>query len=124
MAKQIKLSTNIERDSTQLIEFIPTINSNEVFERIFFNHERGQNSFTLIGSYGTGKSTFLWAFEQHLRGNFYFNNRQVESLSDSFEFERFIGESNSFRTAFLIDLKSQNPIERAISTFLRHSMRN
>ena len=40
MAKQIKLSTNIERDATQLIEFIPTINSNEVFERIFFKLRR------------------------------------------------------------------------------------
>jgi hypothetical protein len=119
MAKQIKLSTNIERDATQLIEFIPTINSNEVFERIFFNHERGQNSFTLIGSYGTGKSTFLWAFEQHLKGNFYFNNRQVESLSDSFEFERFIGESNSFRTAFCDRFKISKPHRKSNKHILK-----
>jgi hypothetical protein len=119
MAKQIKLSTNIERDATQLIEFIPTINSNEVFERIFFNHERGQNSFTLIGSYGTGKSTFLWAFEQHLKGNFYFNNRQVSSISDSFEFERFVGESNSFRNAFCDRFKISKPHRKSNKHILK-----
>ena len=60
MSKSILVSTNILRDQNVQIDFIPTANSNNVFERIFYNHDRGQNCFTLIGSYGTGKSTFLW----------------------------------------------------------------
>ena len=92
------VSTNIIRDQDKDIDFIPTANSNAVFERVIYNHERGQNCFTLIGSYGTGKSTFLWAFEQHLQKNFFFNNKQ--DISNQYQFVKIIGESISFRATF------------------------
>ena len=53
------ISTNILRDSKKSIDFIATPNSKEIFERIFVHN--GTKSFNLIGNYGTGKSTFLWA---------------------------------------------------------------
>ena len=58
------ISTNILRDTGKNIDFIVTPNSKEVFERIFL--EKGTKSFNLIGNYGTGKSTFLWACEKVL----------------------------------------------------------
>ena len=58
------VSTNILRDAEREIDFIATPNSKEVFERIFV--DKGTKSFNLIGNYGTGKSTFLWACEQVL----------------------------------------------------------
>ena len=58
------ISTNIKRDSDQELDFIATQNSREVFERIFLHD--GTKSFNLIGNYGTGKSTFLWACEKSL----------------------------------------------------------
>ena len=66
---EFKISTNIERDAELELDYIVTKNSNEVYDRIIYNYSRGQNSFSIIGSYGTGKSTFLWAFENHLNGN-------------------------------------------------------
>ncbi|MFM7682614.1 MAG: hypothetical protein ACKO7P_07685, partial [Bacteroidota bacterium] len=98
MSKSILVSTNILRDQNAQIAFLPTANSNNVFERIFYNHDRGQNCFTLIGSYGTGKSTFLWAFEQHLNGNFFFNRKN--EADKSFQFVKFVGESVSFKESF------------------------
>ena len=59
------ISTNILRDTDKELNFIATPNSKEVFERIFI--EKGTKSFNLIGNYGTGKSTFLWACEKVFR---------------------------------------------------------
>ena len=51
----------------------------------FKNNNRFQG---IIGSYGTGKSTFLWAFEQYLLGNNkYFDSKENEVLGNvSFKF--------------------------------------
>lgn len=102
MERVFKISTNIERDASVEIDYIVTKNTNDVFDKIDFNHSKGQNSFTIIGSYGTGKSSFLWAFEKHLKGDSYFNvgfakqNTEIES----FNFIRIIGEGISFKIKF------------------------
>lgn len=102
MERTFKISTNIERDSSVEIDYIVTKNTNDVFDKIDFNHSKGQNSFTIIGSYGTGKSSFLWAFEKHLKGESYFNagfakqNTEIESFS----FVRIVGEGISFKAKF------------------------
>jgi hypothetical protein len=102
MERVFKISTNIERDSTVDINYIVTKNTNDVFDKIAFSHSKGQNSFTIIGSYGTGKSSFLWAIEKHLTGTTYFDvdfikqNKEI----DKFNFSRIVGESSSFRTKF------------------------
>jgi hypothetical protein len=102
MKRAFKISTNIERDSSIQIDYIVTKNTNDVFDKIDFNHSKGQNSFTIIGSYGTGKSSFLWAFEKHLKGESYFNTGFAKQNTeiDSFNFTRIIGEAISFRTKF------------------------
>jgi ABC-type transporter Mla maintaining outer membrane lipid asymmetry ATPase subunit MlaF len=78
MKKAFKISTNIERDSSIDIDYIVTKNTNDVFDKIMFSHGKGQNSFTIIGSYGTGKSSFLWAIEKHLSGSPKFNVESSE----------------------------------------------
>ena len=102
MKRAFKISTNIERDSSVQIDYIVTKNTNDVFDKIDFNHSKGQNSFTIIGSYGTGKSSFLWAFEKHLKGESYFNTGFAKQNTEieSFSFTRIIGEAISFRTKF------------------------
>ena len=62
------ISTNIVRDSADntFIDFVATSNTKEIFNRIFTNNYSANKSFTLIGNYGTGKSTFLWALEKNL----------------------------------------------------------
>ena len=99
---EFKISTNIERDANTKLDYIVTKNSNEVYNRIIHNYSRGQNSFSIIGSYGTGKSTFLWAFEHHLNGDIKFEtpiNGEFKGVK-KFNFKRIVGESSSFRVQF------------------------
>lgn len=99
---EFKISTNIDRDVHAQLDYIVTKNSNEVYNRIIHNYSRGQNSFSIIGSYGTGKSTFLWAFEHHLNGDLKFDNPVNGEFKGvkKFDFVRIIGDSSSFRDRF------------------------
>ncbi len=102
MKKTFKISTNIERDNKLDIDYIVTRNTNEVFDKIMFSHSKGQNSFTVIGSYGTGKSSFLWAIEKHLCGSpvFDLKSSTVDSEIVNYQFKRIIGENCSFKKTF------------------------
>ena len=48
------------------LEYIPTTNAKQVYVQITNNYTTGTHSFNVIGSFGTGKSSFLLALEQHL----------------------------------------------------------
>jgi len=95
-------STNIVRDVKNDIQYIPTPNSLNVFKRIAKGFNSGQHSFNIIGSYGTGKSSFLWALEKNLDQNlpiFEPLNGQFNGLK-KFDFLKLIGESDSFIEVF------------------------
>lgn len=96
------VSTNIERDTHRDISYIPTANTLGVFNRIVFGYQTGQHSFNIIGSYGTGKSSFLWALEKNLTdGTPYFAplNGQFNHLK-KFAFFKIIGSYTSLRQVF------------------------
>lgn len=99
MNKTFKISTNIQRDVSQNIDYIVTKNTNDVFDKIMFNHAKGQNSFTIIGSYGTGKSSFLWAIDKHFSGSPKFNSAytDVNAEIETVNFTRIVGENRSFK---------------------------
>ncbi|WP_147297789.1 hypothetical protein [Seonamhaeicola aphaedonensis] len=72
--------------------------------------DKGVHSFNLIGSYGTGKSSFLWAFNRSISNsntdNFFdFNSNALRNC----EFINVVGEHNSlityFKTYFSIENK-------------------
>ena len=98
----LRLSTNIERDFNTEIDYVVTKNSNAVFNNIQFNFQKGQGAFTVIGSYGTGKSTFLWAFEQHLLGEkkFQEEGKQTKRKINKYNFVRIVGDNSSFKKRF------------------------
>ena len=101
------VSTNIERDTHNRINYITTPNTLNVFNRLVFGFQTGQHSFNIIGSYGTGKSTFLWALEKNLRQETaYFApvNGQF-GASKQFHFIKIVGEATSLRTIFKERLK-------------------
>jgi ABC-type cobalamin/Fe3+-siderophores transport system ATPase subunit len=111
-------STNIVRDTDKEINYIVTPNSKEVFNNIINNLKSGNKVFNLIGSYGTGKSTFLWALQQNLsQNNEYFVklNGQFNGIH-KFEFIKLIGDSKPLSEALLhtLDFKNENPHEIAI----------
>lgn len=66
MPAKFSPSVNIIRDEDQSLEYLATPNAEKVATQISEDFEKGIHSFTLIGSYGTGKSSFLWAFEKSL----------------------------------------------------------
>jgi ABC-type phosphate transport system ATPase subunit len=69
------ISTNIIRDDSKQIDYVVTPNTKEIFDRIFVNNFGANKSFSLIGNYGTGKSTFLWALEKNLnKEKLFFNS--------------------------------------------------
>lgn len=61
-------SINIIRDIDREVTYIPTPNAKRSVSQIIEDFRNGVRSFNLIGSYGTGKSSFLLALEQSLKG--------------------------------------------------------
>ncbi|MBR51408.1 MAG: hypothetical protein CMD58_02715 [Gammaproteobacteria bacterium] len=118
MGLKFSPSTNIIRDSEKKINYIVTANSKEVFNNIINNLKSGNKVFNLIGSYGTGKSTFLWALQQNLtHDKQYFTklNGQFNGMQE-FEFIKLIGDSKPLSEALLdtIKQKDDNPHDVAI----------
>ena len=91
------ISTNIVRDGSKDIDYVVTPNTKEIFDRIFVNNYGANKSFNLIGNYGTGKSTFLWALEKNLnREKIFFTNLSPDSEEiTNYEFIKIIGENSS-----------------------------
>ncbi len=90
-------SVNIERDFDNELAYIVTPNSKSVFNQLINNFHAGIHSYNIIGSYGTGKSSFLLAFEKNLKKEkIYFAppNGQFNGLID-FEFVNIVGKYSS-----------------------------
>ena len=91
-------SVNIARDAEQPLFYLPTPNAQTVFNQITDNYLTGTHCFTIVGAYGTGKSAFLWAFQQSLTGQQeYFPVAVGFGGVNSFRFEHFIGEYASLK---------------------------
>jgi hypothetical protein len=102
MANSFSPSVNIVRDQEKdSFSYLPTNNSRRIYDLICSNFESGLHSFTIIGSYGTGKSAFIIALEKHLSGQ----NQYFEPLNghfngcNKFEFLNIVGEKDSFLDA-------------------------
>lgn len=65
--KQFSLSTNIINGFPDGMQYIVTPNARTAISTMVNDYHIGIHSFTIIGSYGTGKSSFLLAFEEDLR---------------------------------------------------------
>lgn len=101
------ISTNIIRDENKSLNYIVTKNAVEIFNNIFNHSNENQNSFTIIGNYGTGKSTFLWAAEKNLNKKTSFFDATF-SVDKKYHFLKFIGENNSITSVFAKQLGIDN----------------
>lgn len=68
MVNNFTTSINILRDTEKDFLYIPTPNAKQVVGQIVNDFKKGIRSFNIIGTYGTGKSSFLLALEQSIRG--------------------------------------------------------
>jgi len=67
MAKTFSLSANIENGFAEGMQYLVTPNAQNAIHNIVNDFRTGIHSFTIIGSYGTGKSSFLLALEADLK---------------------------------------------------------
>ncbi|MCY7359525.1 MAG: hypothetical protein LH609_19130, partial [Rudanella sp.] len=66
-AKSYTPSVNIIRDANRESVYYPTPNALRVVDQIADDFKKGVRAFNVVGAYGTGKSSLLWAMEQSLR---------------------------------------------------------
>ena len=99
MATNYSTSVNIIRDASRELLYLPTPNAIQLANQLGNDFKKGLRSFNIIGSYGTGKSSFLWAFEQSLMGKKpYF---KLDWLAEpTVSFINFVGEYKSITEVF------------------------
>jgi len=110
-------SINIERDQDKDLNYVVTSNARQIFDQIIQNRNTGTHSFTIIGSYGTGKSSFLVALKKNLQEEEtnYFEplNGQFSDV-DEFKFDFIVGNYNSLKDRLIdhfgLDLTTEDEI--------------
>jgi len=99
MANNFTTSINIIRDTDREFNYIPTPNAKQVVSQIVNDFKNGIRSFMVVGTYGTGKSSFLLAFEQSVKGT----KRYFEpnfSVKPKYDFIKIIGSYTSIVEQF------------------------
>ncbi len=107
MSIKITTSVNIIRDKESDLNYIPTPNAIRIVNQISNDFKKGRRSFNIIGSYGTGKSAFLWAFQQSVtKKKKYFGINLLPNAA--IEFINIVGEYKSLRESFAELLEIEN----------------
>ena len=94
------LSANIEYGFAEGTQYIVTANAQRSIYNIVNDFHSGIHSFTIIGSYGTGKSSFLLALESDLRGKSrkYLLDAKNLSPKGKFEIMNIVGDYTELST--------------------------
>lgn len=117
-------SVNIEMNTASDFRYIITENAKLVAGNIANSYNSGHHSFSIIGTYGTGKSSFILALEEDLiKGNNAIIKRKVLGDISNFEFLNIVGDYTSLSTLLSAKLGSNenNPINTLNSYY--HSLR-
>ena len=116
--KQFSLSANIINGFPDGMQYIVTPNARTAISTMVDDYHTGIHSFTIIGSYGTGKSSFLLAFEEDLRATTRLKHLfNPKSLSDAKEYEvlNIVGDyadlSTLLRNALRVEGESNSVID-------------
>ena len=95
MARTFSLSANIENGFVEGSQYLVTPNAQNAIHNILSDYHSGIHSFTIIGSYGTGKSSFLLALEADLKKtgkqNYLLDAKNL-SNAKSFEIMNIVGD--------------------------------
>lgn len=116
-------SVNIIRDQEKNLVYHVTPNSLRIAKSIVSQYNNTGHCFNLIGSYGTGKSSFLLALEKNLKNqeSYFFDNTNIFSEdTNEYQFINIIGGYYSFKDAIAkqLSLDSEtNSSDEIISAF-------
>lgn len=101
MAKTFSLSANIENGFAKGMQYLVTPNAQNAIHNIVNDFKSGIHSFTIIGSYGTGKSSFLLALEEDLKKtskkNYLLDAKNL-SNAKGFEILNIVGDYSEMST--------------------------
>lgn len=102
-------SVNIIRDKDREFEYVGTMNGQRAFEQIVTSSNLGYRTFTIVGAYGTGKSTFLWALAYSLEkeNKFFEHFDYLLKGYDKYITLDFVGEFISLQDAFTKKLECE-----------------
>ena len=95
MKHTFSLSANIENGFAADAQYIVTPNAQHAIHGIVSDYQTGIHSFTIIGTYGTGKSSFLLALESDLqkqRKQQYLLNPKSLHQTAKFEILKIVGD--------------------------------
>lgn len=107
--KTFTLSANIENGIAEGSKYIVTPNVQKVLQEIMNGYHTGIHSFSIIGTYGTGKSSFLLQLEHDLLGakdcNLLKNPKVL--FDGGFEILNILGDSKSLHELLLVKLQER-----------------
>lgn len=117
--KNFSLSANIENGVTGSDNYIVTPNVEKVVSEIVGQYQAGVHSFTIIGTYGTGKSCFLLNLEQDLcdmgaRQNLLVKNPRVLAQVSGFDIINIVGEYKTLEQLLSSKLRKKTNGDNAI----------
>lgn len=106
MKNNFSPSINIIRDQEKDFPYITTPNSERVIEQLNKNVLSGIKSFYLVGSFGTGKSSFLLALENQIsKGNPIFKTKINFNGQTKYHSFNILGDYRSFEDSLREGLK-------------------
>ena len=103
-------SVNIIRDSEKELYYIVTPNAERITHQMADDFKKGFHSFNIIGSYGTGKSSYLWAFTQTIKGKADYYDVNFTQSKGMVRVLNFVGEYQSIISAFAEMLGIENTL--------------
>lgn len=105
---KFSLSTNINNIQYNDFHYIVTSNSRRVLGTILADYYTGIHCFTLVGTYGTGKSSFLVALERDILHNtkVLFENKGQFNYYNKFKCVNIVGDYNSLSNLLSEKLKN------------------
>jgi ribosomal protein S15P/S13E len=100
MANNFTTSVNILRDTDRDFHYIPTPNAKQVVSQIVNDFKKGIRSYNIIGTYGTGKSSFLVALEQSILGTKRYFEPNFLATKPKVDFIKIVGSYSSIVEQF------------------------
>lgn len=90
-------SVNIEYQESDGLQYLITPNARAVLGTMIERFQAGVHSFQIIGSFGTGKSSFLLALQRELQkdSSDFIQDKRVFNSFEKFEFCNIVGDYNT-----------------------------
>ena len=121
---RFSLSTNIKNIQFEDFQYIVTSNARRVLGSLIADYHAGIHCFTLVGTYGTGKSSFLAALERDmlLKTKALYENKGQFSGYENFQFINIVGDYNSLSNLLGEELKSSSTHSKELFQQLEHRL--